>query len=83
MHPVFATLPPALTGLPLTVGQTVPAAVPQPGQGYLPQEDALILQARDLGKSWADITAMLPGRSSKSIRRRYTEHLRPKVLSMP
>lgn len=69
---------PALaTATPIAPSAATAAA---PLHGYLPQEDALILQARDLGKSWADIAAMLPGRSSKSVRRRYTETLRPKVI---
>ncbi len=36
-------------------------------------------QARELGKSWVEIAAMLPGRSSTAIRKRYTNMLKPKV----
>lgn len=56
-----------------------PPVLPTTGTNYLPEEDDLILQARELNKSWAEIASMLPGRSSTAIRKHYTNTLRPKV----
>ncbi len=58
-----------------------PQVLPATGTSYLPEEDDLILQARELNKSWAEIASMLPGRSSTAIRKHYTNTLRPKVCA--
>lgn len=60
-----------------------PVLVQTSGTSYLPEEDALILQARELNKSWLEIASMLPGRSSTAIRKHYTNTLRPKVITSP
>ncbi len=60
-----------------------PVLVQTSGTSYLPEEDALILQARELNKSWVEIASMLPGRSSTAIRKHYTNTLRPKVSPHP
>jgi len=56
-----------------------PPVAPTSSSSYLPEEDALILQARELNKSWPEIARMLPGRSSTAIRKHYNNTLRPKV----
>lgn len=40
------------------------------------------MEAREAGKSWTDISAMLPGRTVTALKRHYNTFLRPKVSSL-
>ena len=42
---------------------------------WTPEEDALIIQLRGIGKKWDDISKALPGRSPTSCRLRYQNYL--------
>lgn len=51
-------------------------------QGYLRDEELLLMEAREAGKSWTDISAMLPRRTVTALKRHYNTFLRPKVSSL-
>ncbi len=51
-------------------------------QGYLQDEELLLMEAREAGKSWSDIAAMLPGRTVTALKRHYNTFLRPQVSSL-
>ena len=51
-------------------------------QGYLRDEELLLMEAREAGKAWTDISAMLPGRTVTALKRHYNTFLRPKVSSL-
>ena len=75
--PAFLT---ELSVQPLLEPQPVlPVVEPVPASTFLPEESALVLEARSLGKPWSDIARMLPDKSMKALKRQYTLLQRPRV----
>jgi len=52
-----------------------PASPAKKQSKWTPQEDALIIQLRGMGKKWDDISKALPGRSPISCRLHYQNYL--------
>lgn len=61
----------------------LPVVASSAASDFLPEENALLLEARGLGKPWSEIGRMIPDKSMKALKRQLTALQKPKVLLFP
>jgi hypothetical protein len=49
--------------------------------GWTAAEDKLLLDSKNVGMSWSDISKLFPNRSFKAAKDRYYKHLKPEKKS--
>jgi myb proto-oncogene protein len=56
------------------------AQAPRPNWNWNPEEDEKLIEVvKELGKNWARVAAMVPGRTNRQCRRRWSDYLDPTI----